>query len=187
MPAYFVSIPASVSSKTLRGGVDSVVVFAADEANAKAIAKAAMGSDANTLWDNATVTTIAAAANWIGYRFRFIQTTPAGVVVKDIPLTATGAGQDTLDEIGAALATAIGGGAAYNGTTQVLTVAASGSGDHSLSLEAYLPEAQSEELVPIPGVIGAYVHRGSAGSALSVALAADAHVIPTLIARTITA
>lgn len=177
--AYLVQIPSGVIAPTLQDGIDAVVVYANDSTDAIALAKAACGADANAQWGSATVTAIAAAANWIGYKFYVKQTNASGVVVQEKSLTATGSGQDTLDEIGAALATLLGG--TYNSTTQVVQIASSGSGDHSLEVYCYPPAAWGQD-APIPGVIGTLTHNGSSGSALSFALAADAYAIPTGIA-----
>jgi len=114
-----------VIAAQLQDGIDTVVVFANDSTDAKAMAKAAMGADANCLWDLATVTTIAAAADFIGFRFVIKETYPNGSVGVTCDVTATGTGQDTIDEIGTALATALGGGAGYTTSTQVLLLAAS--------------------------------------------------------------
>lgn len=181
--AYFVYLPTHLI-KVLQNGVDAVVVYANDATDAKAMAKAAMGADANALWDQATATAIAAASNALGFRFTVKETYPNGVVGRTADITATGAGQDTIDEIGAALATALGGGAAYDTSSNVLTLTASanGAGDRTIEVACYPPTTVGQD-APIPGFFGTITHRGASSAALSVALCADAFVVPNLIGR----
>lgn len=173
--AYVVSLPSEVVAPTSEAGCNAVVVYANDATDAKAMAKAMMRVDANSIWSNATVTAIGAASNILGFRFHVREFTELGVLAREADITATGAGQDTIDEIGTALATALGGGASYNTTSQVLELSASGDGDHSLEVNVYPPEGQD---FGIPGFIASTTHRGSAGSALSFTLCADAFALP---------
>lgn len=182
MPAYLVSLPTTLVGRQLQNGVDACVVFAADAGDAKAMAKAAMGADNNAAWTNADVTTIAAASDILGFRFVVKETLPSGAVGRTCDITATGAGQDTIDEIGTAIATALGGGAAYNSTSQKVTLTASGSGNNSIEVSVYPPSSVGQD-APIPGFVTATTHNGSAGSELSFVLAADAFVVPALIGR----
>lgn len=180
MPAYLVSLPDSVVAAQLQDGIDTVVVYAGSTTDAKAMAKASMGADVNSLWDLAVVTEIAAATNILGFKFSVKETLPNGVVNKDVSITATGAGQDTIDEIGAALASALGG--SYNSTTQVVQLAASGRGDSSLEVSVYPPTTTGQD-APIPGFIAAIAHRGASSDPLSFTLADDAFVVPALYAK----
>lgn len=177
--AYIVTLPDSVVAAQLQDGIDCVIVHANDATDAKAMAKAAMGADSNVLWDLATATAIVAATNWIGFRFVITETYPNGSIGVTADLTATGAGQDTIDEIGAALATALGGGAAYNSTTQVLLLDTATRGANSLEVKVY-PPAGSGQDAPIPGIVASISHRGAAADDLSVTFAADAFSLPAL-------
>lgn len=180
--AYVVSLSGAGTARHLQNGVDMVVVHANDATDAKAMAKAAMGADANDLWDDADVTAIVAASNFIGYRFVIKEYTEAGVLARSCDVTAAGAAQDTIDEIGAVLATALGGGAAYTSGTQVLLLSAAGSGDHVLVVEVFPPAATGQD-APIPGFVASKVDGGAAGDALSVTFCADAFSLPALYAR----
>lgn len=70
--------------------------------------------------------------------------------------------------------------AAYNSSTNVLSVAgtADNLGDHTLAVEFWRSAAADK--VSIPGFIGTITHQGSAGAALTVALPADAYTIPSV-------
>ncbi len=182
--AYVVSLPSTMIGRQLQNEVDMVVVYANDTTDAKAMAKAAMGADSNVAWDNATVTAIAAASNALGFRFVVKETLTTGAVGRTCDVTATGAGQDTIDEIGSALATALGGGATYNSTTQkvILVAAAGGGGDRSIEVKVYPPTSVGQD-APIPGFIAAVTHNGAAADELSFTLCADAFVVPNLVAK----
>lgn len=175
--AYVVTLDSSNPARVLQNGVDTVIVYANDATDAKAMAKAAMGSDANAQWDNATATAITAASNILGFRFVIRETLPDGTVDRTADVTATGAAQDTIDEIGAVLATALSG--TYNSTSQKVTLDASGNGDHSLSVNVYPPESVGQDAA-IPGFIAAVTHNGDSADELSFTLCADAFVVPAL-------
>lgn len=180
MPAYLVSLPVGVG-RTLQDNADAVICMATDAANAKAIAKAAFGVDANNPWDNATVTTIAAGANYIGFRFVIKVTSATGVVVWSLDYTAVDAAMDT---IGAAISTALNlqlAGTTYTAGTNVLLFAAAAKGDHSIDYKVYLPGSTNQDF-PIPEFVGTLVHNGAAGSALSVVMA-EPSVIPAIFGK----
>jgi hypothetical protein len=167
--AYLVTIPAFGVGQTLQQGVNTVVVHASSEADAKAAAKAALSADNNASWTDATATTIVAASNLIGFRFVIKEYTELGVLARNTDFTCAGAAQDTMDEVGALLATALGGGAAYTAGSNLLTLtaAAGGDGDHTLSVKVYMPTADGQD-VEIPGFLGTVVHQGLSSAALSV-------------------
>lgn len=190
--AYVVSLPVGTSARQLQNSVDMVVVYANDSTDAKAMAKAAMGADANPMWDNADVTAITANTTPLGWRFVVNEYLTNGQLGRHADITAAGGSQDTIDEVGTALATALsltGATVTYTAGTQVLLFDATGSGDRTLELKVYPPATAPVVGIavgqdyPIPGFTGAYVHEGAAADALSVALCADAFVIPSLIAR----
>ena len=95
-----------------------------------------------------------------------------------------GADGDTVDAWGVAAATALNAyagapiqDAAYNASTNVLTVAGTANddlGDHSLVVKITPPDRQH----PIPSLVGAIVHEGVANAVLSVALPADNVGVP---------
>lgn len=169
MPAYLVTIPVSGVGQTLQNGVNTVVVNASDNINAIAAAKAALSADNNASWNDATVTSIDAAANLIGFRFVIKEYTELGVLARNTDFTCVGAAQDTIDEVGALLATALGGGAAYTAGSNLLTLTAAlgGDGDHTLSVKVYMPTADGQD-AEIPGIVGTIVHQGASSAALSV-------------------
>lgn len=169
-------------------GVTALAVMAADADGAKAVANAYSTKDRPGAWNNATVTEITATvATLIGYRFRFVLSHPTTkAVVVDVSVTGD-ATNDTVDEIAAAAVTALNAttplaNAAYNSTTNVLSVAGASDnlGDHALAVEVYAPNG---EIVPGgAGLVGAVVDEGSAASAVTVALKADADVTPCVVA-----
>lgn len=178
MPAFRVQLNNTTScGHTLKEGADAMVVFAADANTAKQIAAARFDGDGLS-WSEATVTEITAAADWAGWTFRVAV---AGVGEVEF----VGAAAATLDTIGAGLATALNAlpaiaGAAYNASTNVLTVAdaTDALGDKAVYASATPPGGFS----PIPALIGTITDEGSASAALTVALVADATVIPRAVA-----
>lgn len=189
MPAYLVSASQDAATRRI-DGVDTMIVFAASADVAKKMAQARYTGDSDAVWAGATVSEIVAAANWIGWVFRAQLISPAGATVVDVSLTATGSGQDTIDEIGAALVTALNAttplaNAAYNASTNVLTVAGvdDALGDHRLVFTIKPPASQNEGDVNISDLVGVIVHQGSANAAVTVTLPADATVVPQVFAR----
>jgi len=191
MALFSVALPSTV--KTLKNGVNTMIVSATDGDDAKAMAASHFTGDSP--WSDATATELTeinvnTATALTGWRFKIVvQTT----VPKVFELTATGASQDTLDEIGAALATLINldadiSGAAYNSTTQALTVAAgSGAddlGDKICTCEVFPPlvqNAQGEQTnsdVAIPGFVASITDEGNATDDLTVTFAADTLLVP---------
>lgn len=181
MPAYLCTLDRSKGGHTLPRGADAMVVFAADTTTALQACGANSPGDGTAWTVDGTATPIVAATNWVGWTF--------AVTVHDmgsgVPATFTKVGDatdDTIDEIGAALVTLINAsaidGAAYNSTTQVLTVAAIADnlGASMLSMKITPPGADSS----IAALVGTIVHQGIAGAALTVVLPADAAVIPSV-------
>lgn len=191
MALWEVKLPSTV--KTLKNGVSTMIVSATDAADAKAIASSHQTGDST--WSDATATELTETAvtgtgALTGWRFKIVvqTTTP-----KVFELTAAGASQDTLDEVGAALATLINldadiSGAAYNSTTQVLIVAeGSGTddlGDMVMTCEVFPPlveNAQGEQTnqdVAIPGFVAGITDEGNATDNLEVEFAADTLLVP---------
>lgn len=179
MPAYLVQRDRTKSGGTLVNKCDAAVVFAADAAGAKALAASIYQAD-GAAWADATVTAVAAAADLTGYRFRL------RLLGTAVDVSYTGVASDTWDLVAAALVTALNAtaeiaNAAYNATTNVLTVAgvADALGDMSLVAELFLPGCEE----PVSGVLGAVVSAGAEADAVTLAMPADGAVIPTLISR----
>jgi hypothetical protein len=192
MGIYICKLPAGYAGMRQRG---SVLVSAADATNAKDVAAAAFDVDANAAWAAITPTLVADVASnatgaLLGYRFRVQISTPAGAELVDVE--ATGAGtDDTIDEIAALLVTALNAtasiaGAAYNSTTQVLTVAETtdGIGDHTLTVTVRPPLGSTylgADDSNLTGYNTAQTHEGAAGAALDVTFPADTYVRPTVL------
>lgn len=175
MPAYLVTL-GEVPGLTLIGGDNTVIVFASDADDAKAMAKISASGDANNAWNNATVTEIAAEADLEDFRLRILipdATTP-------IDVTVTGGTSATVDTIATAIVTQLNNdsqiaNAAYVAGTNTLTVAgaADSLGDKTLVVEFLPPLTKSvvkDASIPIPGFVGTITDQGSAGSALTVVL-----------------
>jgi len=172
-----------------------MIVSATDATDAKAIAASHFTGDSP--WSDATTTEltetdVTGVGSLTEWRFRIIVQTP---IVKVFNLTAAGASQDTLDEIGTALATLINldaeiSGAAYNTTTQVLIVAEGTEvddlGDMVMTCEVFPPlvqNAQGEQTnhdVAIPGFVASISDEGSSTDNLEVTFAADTLLVPTV-------
>jgi hypothetical protein len=117
MPAYMVRLPNSVDQ--LVNGVNGVVVFATDAAEAIEAAKlAGHANDVNTLWDQAVVTQIIAGT----YNFSVFR-----IEIGDAPniesYEYTAAVGDTVDDVGDGIAALINAGprtVTYTTATQIL-------------------------------------------------------------------
>lgn len=191
MPAYFLTLDRN-KCHALRHGADAMVLFAADGTAAKQMAAAQYPGDGAAWINDSTATEVVAGSNWIGWTFkvRILSGLAAGAGVNadgsaEISLTATGAAQDTMDEIAAVLVTRLNAlptiaNAAYNSTTNTLTVAgtADNLGDKQIEVEIIPPSGES----PVAALVGTVTDGGSAGAALTVVLPADAAVIPAVLA-----
>lgn len=183
MPAYLVTLNRSKSGHTLIMGGDAMVVFAANADAAKQSAAARFDGDGLAWLNDSTVTEVTAATNWVGWAFRVVIHGGFGSEGAD-PASVTVVGDatdDTVDEIGAALAVALNAlsgiaNAAYNASTNTLTIAgtADALGDQTVSVSVVPPGGASS----IPALVGTITHEGLAADALSVVLPADAAVIP---------
>lgn len=180
MAAYLITLDAE-TGQTLKEGANACIVVAENSADALAIAKSKYDGDSDSAWANATVTSLDAAADLEGFRLRVkvLDSTP------QIDVTVTGAASGTVDSIAALAVTALNAldaiaNAAYNSTTQVLTIAgaADGLGDKTVEVEFLPPITGNPGATSIPGFVGAIVDNGASGDALSVTLGADARVKP---------
>jgi hypothetical protein len=180
--AYIVTLPLA-SGKTLRDNTNMVVVHAEDAAQAKEAAAALYGGDAP--WSEATATAIA-AGDYSGWTVRVRLYDPDDTVplVPVVDVSVLGdATTNTIDEVAAALVTALNAttpisNAAYNSTTQVLTVAAiaDGLGDHILQVEFTHPDFAGS----IDSLFTTVVDEGIAGADVTVTFRGDTYVTPKL-------
>jgi hypothetical protein len=190
MPAYTVTLPAE-SGMNLVGGADVMVVFATSSTAAKEIAAAKYDSD-GACWAGATVTEIVADTDFEGWTFVVTICSGCGTG-NDESATFTYVGtaaNNTIDEIAAQLVILLNAhadiaGAAYNTTTQVLTIAETtdGLGDQTVEVTITPPNGKSE----IASLVSTLVHEGASSDALKVTLPADAAVIPivALVAKSV--
>lgn len=181
MPAFLVELPPACGL-TLKNNIDSMIVFATDAADAKAMAQSLIDGDNDALWAGATVTQVIAAADMEGWRLRVAILNAA----TPIDITVVGAAAATIDTIAALMVTALNAtvidGAAYS-AGNLLTVAAIADnlGDKTLTVQFLPPAATHPGAKPIPGLVGAIVHQGIAGAVLTAQLAIDAYVIPKVL------
>jgi hypothetical protein len=180
MAIYLLTVASTSSGHTLQHGANAMVVHAASETQAKQIAASKFNSD-GSVWASATVTEMATTDDWEGWTFEInIHTSP----VKTFTYVSTST-NDTIDEIGAALVTLLNAdadiaGAAYNTTSQTLTIAETTDnlGDKGVSVNVTPPSGVS----PIASVVGTITSGGASSAALSVVLSADALVPPKVLA-----
>lgn len=186
MPAFLVEADRNAAVTRIEG-VDTFVVFATDAAQAKSICESRFSGDANAIFAGATATEITAAADFNGWTLRVTLSHPTTLAtVADVTVTGD-ATNNTIDEIAALAVTALNAlddiaNASYDGTGNVLTVAgaADSLGDHICTAELKPPAASYAEPRAVAGLIGTITDEGSAGSAVTVALPADAAVVPRI-------
>ena len=183
MPAYLVTLDRTKSGHTLPNGVDAQVVFAADATTAKQIAAAKYDGDGAAWTTDGTATEITAASDWAGWKFDVTILSGFGTGGTS-PATASvtaDATTNTMDEIGAALATALNAlpliaNAAYNTTSNTLTIAGTADALGDKQVEVYITPPLGKSSVA--ALVGTIVDGGASGDALSVILPADAAVVP---------
>lgn len=199
MAAYLVELESGQAGSKK---ADLFVVSANSTTDAKAICRSRYSGVADEAWDSATVTAIADVTGatddaMVGTRFNIDVVTPAGAVLESVSFTSVAA-DDTIDLVAAELATLLNAtasiaGAAYNATTQVLTVASGAGGDdlgdHTVNVNIYpavindASGVQENQDINIPGYVASQVHEGVATDVLSVTFAADTYVLPTIYAN----
>lgn len=170
--AYLVTLDRTKGGYNLEQDIDAVVVYADSTSQAKDLAKAMMGADANLHWANATVTAIAAEAELEGWTFNIgLQDNNSPFTVITASYVATDA--QVIDDVGAGLAAALivagVAGAAYNSGTNVLTIVETtdGMGDWHINVFAYPPSGglYSDPLTSVTGFFGAVTAEGASGIA----------------------
>lgn len=184
MPAYLVTLDRNKSGHNLTHGADAMVVFAASDTIAKQTAAAKFDGDGLAWLNDSTVTEITAGADWNGWTFN-VTVLGGGPDGAPISVTVVGDATDnTVDEIAAALVTALNAtqinAASYDAATNTLTIAgaADALGDQQVAVRITPPGGKS----PIDALVGAITDGGASGDALSVVLPADAAVVPRVLA-----
>ncbi len=189
MPAYLVTLDQTKSGHTLVSGSNAMAVFAEDATQALEICAAKFAFEGAAWADDGTAVAIVQGADFDGWTFEVDILDGLGVG-SDEPATVSVTGDatdNTIDEIGALLVIALNGiagitGAAYNGTTNTLTIAAGTGvddlGDQTVQVRITPPNGNS----PIPSLVGTITHEGVATDDLSVILPLDAAVIPIVTA-----
>lgn len=183
--AYLVTLP-SEGGQTLINGVNALVVYADSDTAAKEAAAAAFSGDSK--WTGATATAIAAiaAGDYDGWTMRVKLYDPDDVRNPVVNVAVTGdATTNLIDEMAAAMVTALNNtalltAAAYDSTTQVLTVVDASTdayGDHILEVEF----THADFPIPVASLVGTIADEGTAGSSdVTVTLKADAYGPPKL-------
>lgn len=186
MAEYLVQL-AAVTGFTLEGGANAVVVVAEDAADALLMAESASTVDAAD-WANATAEVLASPSDMLGWIFRALIITPAGAVLNDFQYT--GIASDALDDMGDGLAALanVPYTAAYNSTTQALTLATGTGtddlGDHEVRT-GFFPPGSTDlrldgEIGGIVGAVASVTDEGASNADLTITLAADAWVVPSV-------
>jgi len=173
-----------LSGMTLSGENDSVIVYADTVAQAKSAASVAMAGDVPAAaWANATVTELVVNTELEGWTFTINLVDPI-TPFTEISVSYTATNGQVVDDVGAALATALNAtvinGATYTaGTNTLLVVAiADGMGDWAIELIAKPPAtATGTSLVGfgdgtpgVSGFFGAITAPGVAGADRSTVL-----------------
>lgn len=187
MPAYLVTLDRNKSGHTIVQGADAMVIFAASATAAKQAAAAKFEGDGLAWLNDSTATEIVAGTDWQGWTFRVAILGGFGTG-GDEPRTVAVVGDatdDTVDEIAAALVVALNAldgiaNAAYNATTNTLTVAAAADalGDQKLEV-SIIPPGGSDS---VDALVGTITDGGVAAADLTVVLPADNAVIPNVLA-----
>lgn len=187
MPAYLVQLKPELSGQYLMDGANTHVVFAADAAEARSAVEARYNNDVDAIWGDSAVvdvTEIVADADFEDWTLRLSLYAP-GSREPLVSVDAVGVGGDGVDNIAATAVTALNAtspiaNASYEGTGNVLTVAgaADNLGDHTLDVQ-WIPPWGAARFTPFEGSI---TDGGTAGSAVTVALPADAPTIPNHVA-----
>ena len=185
MAEFLVQLPAEPGF-TLLGGGNAVVVSAEDAADARIMAAFATEVDAAN-WAAAAVTTLGAAANMLGLSLRITISTPAGGVSFDE--TYVGVGTDDLDDMGDGMALLLNVPftATYTTATQTF-ILATGTGTDDLGdnivqvgfFPPGVPTVMTGEISGVIGFVATVTDEGAANADLTVVLAADAHVVPSV-------
>lgn len=184
--AYLVTLPLK-GGMTLKGGNDSVIVWADDATQAKSLASAAMSNDVPAAaWTNATATALVVGTELEGWTFTINLVDPV-TPFTELSASYTGANAATIDTVGTALAAALNAldgiaGAAYDTGTNVLTIVETTDSMGDWAIEAYATPpstATGTSLIGfgdtgarVSGFFGAITAAGAAGIARTSTLVA---------------
>jgi len=188
MAEFLVQLDANSSGRSLEGGANVVIVVAEDAADARAMAAFASGVDvAEWSTAQATVTTLAVAADMEGWQLRATISTPAGATSFDG--TYVGIAADVLDDMGDGIAALLNVPftASYTGATQTLILATGTGtddlGDNIVQVGLFPPGAPTKmtgEISGVPGFVSTVTDEGITTADLTVVFAADAHLVPSV-------
>ena len=183
--AYLVTL-ALKGGMNLKGGNDSVIVWAEDATQAKSLASAAMSNDVPAAaWTAATATALVVGTELEGWTFTINLTDPV-TPFTELSVSHTATNGQVIDDVGTALATALNAtaidGAAYNTSTNVLTIVETTDSMGDWVIEAYATPpstATSTSLIGfgdtgarVTGFFGAITAAGAAGIARTSTLVA---------------
>lgn len=183
--AYLVTL-ALKGGMNLKGGNDSVIVWAEDATQAKSLASAAMSNDVPAAaWTNATATALVVGTELEGWTFTVNLVDPV-TPFTELSVSHTATNGQVIDDVGTALATALNAtvidGAAYNTGTNVLTIVETTDSMGDWVIEAYATPpstATSTSLIGfgdtgarVTGFFGAITAAGAAGIARTSTLVA---------------
>lgn len=170
MPAYLVKLdPENTGARsTLPGGKDAVVVFAANAADAKAMAKGSVDGDADPKWDNATATQIQADGDFSDDGWSLFVAIIDSDPVVEIEISTGTSFADYFNNMVTALNNeSIISGASF--ADPALTVAA-GAGADDLGDKKVVAEFRYNG-VAVPGLIASITDEGAANADLTVTAA----------------
>lgn len=190
MTVYALTGPIT-SGHTIIRGAKNAIVHAPSEAVAKRIAGYHVAGMNPRYYEDATENMGASAAvvqkatNWLGWTLKAKIVDTNGAILAEASVLAAGS-NDTIDEIAAAFVTAINAtaavsNAAYNSSTNVLSVA--GASDNLGAKRLFVDMIPPGKTKAVNSMLGSITHQGSAGAALTVALPADNYAIPAVIAK----
>lgn len=183
--AYLVTL-ALKGGMNLKGGNDSVIVWAEDATQAKSLASAAMSNDVPAAaWTAATATALVVGTELEGWTFTVNLVDPV-TPFTELSVSHTATNGQVIDDVGTALATALNAtvidGAAYNTSTNVLTIVETTDSMGDWVIEAYATPpstATSTSLIGfgdtgarVTGFFGAITAAGAAGIARTSTLVA---------------
>lgn len=174
--AGFYYVPLPETAKTiLVEGKDTLIIGAESSAEAILTAKAYLHLPSDAAWVASTPVLLADPADLVGWRCKISIYDTAAALVESVTVTAVTTG--TADSLGALLVTALNlttsiAGAAYNSSTNVLTIAETtdGLGDHTVVAEFLPPTTWDDPTISLPAFYTSLTHEGSSGDALAVTL-----------------
>ena len=177
MPAYVVQINRE-GGQSFTNGRDAMLIYADTTAAAISVAKNVKigGGYSPEMWDAATVTEIAAAADLEGFRLRVV------MYDEDIDVTVTGGAGDDIDDLGTDMATALNAlagspvTASYDAGTNVLIAAVDGEVAGPWAVQLLPPLADTIYANPTTTIAGFVTGVTAAGGSNEVQtlIAADA-------------